>query len=94
MVEKALFSAIVPSERHNVLKAGLLLLFTSKPLRSCREHFLCRQRVCLKGFFYAPKVDQLNRFFLFSNIPHMRVHNRFGGMRDLAFFRGDIRDLS
>ena len=24
----------------------------------------------------------------------MRVHNRFGGMRDLAFFRGDIRDLS
>ena len=23
-----------------------------------------------------------------------RVHNRFGGMRDLAFFRGDIRDLS
>ena len=47
-----------------------------------------------KGIFYAPKVDQLNRFFLFSNIPHMRVHNRFGGMRDLAFFRGDIRDLS
>ena len=26
--------------------------------------------------------------------PKMRVHNRFGGMRDLAFFRGDIRDLS
>ena len=24
----------------------------------------------------------------------MRVPNRFGGMRDLAFFRGDIRDLS
>ena len=23
-----------------------------------------------------------------------RVPNRFGGMRDLAFFRGDIRDLS
>ena len=24
-----------------------------------------------KGIFYAPKVDQLNRFFLFSNIPHI-----------------------
>ena len=24
----------------------------------------------------------------------MRVPNRFGGMRDLAFFRRDIRDLS
>ena len=26
--------------------------------------------------------------------PHKRVHNRFGGMRDLAIFRGDIRDMS
>ena len=25
--------------------------------------------------------------------PYMRVHNRFGGMRDFAFFRGDIREL-
>ena len=24
----------------------------------------------------------------------MRVHNRFGGMRDLAIFRGDTRDAS
>ena len=24
----------------------------------------------------------------------MRVSKRFGGMQDLAFFRGDIRDLS
>lgn len=23
-----------------------------------------------------------------------RVHSRFGGMRDLAFFHGDIRDAS
>ena len=25
---------------------------------------------------------------------YKRVSNRFGGMRDLAFFHGDIRDLS
>ena len=25
----------------------------------------------LKGIFYAAKVDQLNRFFKFSNIPHI-----------------------
>ena len=24
----------------------------------------------------------------------MRVHNRFGGMRDLAYFEGEIRDAS
>ena len=29
-----------------------------------------------------------------SDKRNLRVHNRFGGMRDLAFFRGDIRDLS
>ena len=26
--------------------------------------------------------------------PSLRVHNRFGGMQDLAIFRGDTRDAS
>ena len=30
----------------------------------------------------------------FSIFTRSRVPNRFGGMRDLAFCRGDIRDLS
>ena len=32
--------------------------------------------------------------YLNSNITRQRVHNRFGGMRDLANFCGDIRDGS
>ena len=28
------------------------------------------------------------------NLSNMRVDNRFGGMRDWAIFRGDIRDAS
>ena len=28
------------------------------------------------------------------SITIMRVHNRFGGMRDVAYFEGEIRDAS
>ena len=35
-----------------------------------------------------------DEFFLPLWVPSMRVHNRFGGMRDLAYFGGDIRDKS
>ena len=36
---------------------------------------------------------QFARLFL-SSLLTLRVPNRFGGMRDLAIFHGDIRDLS
>ena len=29
-----------------------------------------------------------------SPVCNSRVHNRFGGMRDLAYFCGDVRDGS
>ena len=30
--------------------------------------------------------------YVFSHASTQRVHNRFGGMRDWAIFRGDTRD--
>ena len=49
-----------------------------------------------------PKLNLTDRgFFIFTdlsldvvNIVTKRVHNRFGGMQDLAYFEGGIRDAS
>ena len=61
---------------------------------------------CYGKNFFATLISTLGRFnqankkicpihFKSSVIYSVkRVPNRFGGMRDLAFFRGDIRDLS
>ena len=57
----------------------------------------------LKGFSPVTIKEKFNlkiTFYLkykknfFKTYYKKRVPNRIGGMRDLAFFRGDIRDLS
>ena len=47
----------------------------------------CETKEALYCAFILPHIDYCSQIW-------QRVPNRFGGMRDLAFFRGDIRDLS
>ena len=55
----------------------------------CTNHLNDR----LRSNMNATKFYTQDNFGIVINPLSMTVPNRFGGMRDLAFFRGDIRDL-
>ena len=65
-------------------------------LQPRRKHPAARDKNPLVKAEYRLKLHyvcyQIRNFCLVTLI--LRVHNRFGGMRDLAIFRGDIRNIS
>ena len=55
---------------------------------------LCLKRSLLTEAFTSHYSHAQHGLAIFALVQDKRVPNRFGGMWDLAFFRGDIRDLS